>query len=1062
MESRNLVTRIARLSLSRKVTMFMMFLTILAVGLVSAYRLPLEMNPRGMEGYFIQVHVRWNVGVPPETLHKIGIPLEEELSSVRGLKSIETSGFKWGSWVRMHFKYGTDMDVAYREVRDRVERARTRFPEGVDKPGIYKHEPGAEPVVSFRIAYDLDSDYYEIIHRHVIAPIQRIDGVADVNFRIYQREIKIEIDKDRADAHGISIDQITRLLRADNFTLASGHVVDGGKKYSLKSRSAFRSMDTIRQIPVSENLFLKDLATLTFEPEEPESLYRYNSAPANGISVLKEGEANTVEVSRRVIETIERIKKDPALEGFDLSVYQNQGEEIVERLSALIENGKIGAILAAAVLFFFLRQIRMTLVISLAIPLCLLVAMTVMFFAGKTLNGLTIMGLVICVGLLVDNSVVVAENIHRYFDEGASRKEACLRGVSEIGFAIMIATFTTLIVFGSALLFSGELRFMVANMALPVISAIVSSLVLALVFIPLCVYVTLPNKKTDEKSRRTSPFQLVGRFFGRIYDATLGRVNRIYNRALAFFLRRRLDLTVILSLLLAGTWILSGALNRTRRDDEFIRYFSIHLRFPEHYSMPQRLAYCQRIEALVEKNRAKYGLKAHEVFYTKWNGRFAGFFSPDRVHELTPQEAIHEILEDFPEEPGVSYRYQGDQRGKQSNDKSAMHYIRLVGDDPELLNEVAEALKPTFEMIPGVVSFLDKGLDNAGPSEMALIVDRQKASSIGVDPWLLVNTVGSAVRGENLPRFERDGRQVPVRVLFEEDDRSELADLSNIQVPAADGRMSTVGALTRVRFLKNEDNAITRKDKKVSQWFGMKLKPGPETWKVKRAIDAAKSRIDLPEGVSFDEPEKSFKNEEREQGFAMILLAIVFVYMLMAFFFESTLIPLSIILTIPLASMGAILILKLTDTFIDRMVYTAALLLIGIVVNNGIVLIDYADQLRRRGVERAEALLTAARHRFRPIVMTAMTTICGMIPLTFGSSEGMGFNCRGFGMVLIGGMTSASLFTLLAVPVFCTMIEDAQAAFNNVLATVLGRSKVDRQDSAPQSTGESAGSNGTS
>ena len=225
-----------------------------------------------------------------------------------------------------------------------------------------------------------------------------------------------------------------------------------------------------------KNLFLKDLATLTFEPEEPESLYRYNSAPANGISVLKEGEANTVEVSRRVIETIERIKKDPALEGFDLSVYQNQGEEIVERLSALIENGKIGAILAAAVLFFFLRQIRMTLVISLAIPLCLLVAMTVMFFAGKTLNGLTIMGLVICVGLLVDNSVVVAENIHRYFDEGASRKEACLRGVSEIGFAIMIATFTTLIVFGSALLFSGELRFMVANMALPVISAIVSSL----------------------------------------------------------------------------------------------------------------------------------------------------------------------------------------------------------------------------------------------------------------------------------------------------------------------------------------------------------------------------------------------------------------------------------------------------------------------------------------------------------------------------------------------------------------------------------------------------------
>jgi hydrophobic/amphiphilic exporter-1 (mainly G- bacteria), HAE1 family len=321
------------------------------------------------------------------------------------------------------------------------------------------------------------------------------------------------------------------------------------------------------------------------------------------------------------------------------------------------------------------------------------------------------------------------------------------------------------------------------------------------------------------------------------------------------------------------------------------------------------------------------------------------------------------------------------------------------------------------------------------------VVDRDKASSVGVNPWTLVGTIGAAVRGENLPRFENQGRQVPVRLLFEEEDRKELADLGNIQVPTEDGRMSTVGALTRVTFLKNEDNAITRKDKKVSQWFGMKLKPGPEAWKAKQAIEEAKQRINLPEGVSFEEPDKSFKDEDRKQGFAMILLAIVFVYMLMAFFFESTLIPLSIILTIPLASMGAILVLKLTDTFIDRMVYTAALLLVGIVVNNGIVLVDYANQLRRAGMERAEALLTAARHRFRPIIMTALTTICGMIPLTFGSSEGMGINFQGFGLVLIGGMTSATLFTLLAVPVFYTLIEDAQIAFNNILAGVFSSPK---------------------
>ena len=1038
METNDLVTRITRFSLNRKVTILMIFLTILAVGLIAANRLPLEMSPRGLEGYFIQIHVRWNVGVPLETMDKIGLPLEEELSTVRGVEYIETSGFKWGSRVQMRFKHGTDMDVAYREVRDRVERARTRFPDGVEKPYIYKHQPGAEPVVSFRISYDVNSDYYDLINKHVVAPIQRIDGVADVSFRIYQREVKIEMDKDRADAHGVTIDQIGSLLRADNFTLASGFVVDGGKKYTLKSRSAFKTMDAIRNIPIRRDLFLKDVATLTFEPEEAESLYRYNSQPANGISVMKEGEANTVEVCRRVIEVIEKIKQDPALAGFDLSVYSDQGEEIVKRLDALIDNGKSGTLLAAAVLFFFLRQFRMTMIISLAIPLCLLIAMTVMFFAAKTLNSLTIMGLVICVGLLVDNSVVVAENIHRHFAEGMSRKDACLRGVSEIGFAISIATLTTLIVFGSALLFSGELQFMIQNISLPVIVSITASLGTAMMFIPLCIYVTLPERHADAATTRRTASRVMARVFERFYDATFGRINLGYNLALNFFLRHRMDLSVILVASLSVTYLVSGTLNRSRPDEEMIRYFSINLKFPDNYSMSQRLAYVLKVEALMEKNHDAYGLKAHEMFYTKWNGRFAGFFAPDRVHPLTRQEAIAKILEDFPEEPGVTFRYQVKHGDEQKDDNSAMHHIRLVGDDPELLNEVAEQLKPTFEMIPGVVSFLDKGLDNEGPNELALMVDRKKASSIGVNPSTLVGTIGTALRGDNLPRLESKGRQIPVRLLYQEKDRSELADLNNIQIPTEDGRMSTVGALTRITFLKNEDDAITRKDKKVSQWFGMKLKPGPEAHKIKQAIEEAKQNINLPEGVSFERPDSSFKDEDRQQGFIMIILAIAFVYMLMAFFFESMLIPLSIIMTIPLASIGGVLVLKLTDTFIDQMVYTAALLLTGIVVNNGIVLVDYANQLRRGGMERSEALLTATLHRFRPIIMTALTTICGMIPLTFGSAEGMGINFQGFGLVLIGGMTTGTLFTLLAVPVFYTLIEDAQIAFNNILTGVLG------------------------
>ena len=245
--------------------------------------------------------------------------------------------------------------------------------------------------------------------------------------------------------------------------------------------------------------------------------------------------------------------------------------------------------------------------------------------------------------------------------------------------------------------------------------------------------------------------------------------------------------------------------------------------------------------------------------------------------------------------------------------------------------------------------------------------------------------------------------------------------------------------MTRTAFLNNEDNAITRRDKKVSEYFGMKLKPGPDGWKIKRAIEEAKKNINLPEGVSFDRPQKTIDDEDRQQGSIMLILSIVFVYMIMAFFFESMLIPLSIILTIPLASMGAVLALKLSNTFIDQMVYTGAMFLVGIVVNNGIVLVDYANRLRRSGVTRTEALLRAAKYRFRPIIMTAMTTICGMIPLTFGNSVEMGVNFKSFGLVLIGGMTSATLFTLLAVPVFYTLIEDAREKVNHIVASIFHR-----------------------
>ena len=318
------------------------------------------------------------------------------------------------------------------------------------------------------------------------------------------------------------------------------------------------------------------------------------------------------------------------------------------------------------------------------------------------------------------------------------------------------------------------------------------------------------------------------------------------------------------------------------------------------------------------------------------------------------------------------------------------------------------------------------------------MIDRNKASSIGVAPNDVANVVSSALRGRSLADFKGNGRQIPVKMRFSEEDRAELEDINNYRVKSDDGRDASIASLTKPAMLKSQ-SSIRRSDKKVSYYISMKLESGKER-EARRAIYEAQKNIDLPEGVSFNDPPETFDDDEVSASLIAMGLSVIFIYMLIAFLFESVLMPLSIVLTIPLAAIGSIWTHHLNGTNIDDMGMVGCILLTGVVVNNGIVLIDYANRLRAGGMERNDALLLATRHRFRPIVMTAMTTMFGMIPLTFASAETMGRSFESFGLMIIGGMASATLFTLLAVPVFYTLIDDAQKALQNILATVLGRS----------------------
>ncbi len=1043
-----------RFSLSRRVTVIVLLATSVVVGLVATRLIPLELIPSGWSEPHLFVSVPWRDAPAQEVMDKIVLPLEEEISTVRGLDLVSSWAQTGRAGVFLLFKQGTDMDVAYREVRDRVERARSRLPDDVEQVFIRKEDPSSFPVFIIGITVDpAVSDAYNLIEYQVRRPLERIDGVASVEIQgLQEKEILIELDRRATEAAGLNIYQLARQLSGDNFTLASGHVLAGGKKLLLRSVARYGSLEELENRPVAENVRLGDVATVAYKEPERRYMLRANGRPAYALFVLKEGQANTIEVARRVNAELARMSRDPRLAGVGVRMFFDQGRAILESLGVLLSSGKVGALFAVAVLFFFLRRLRMTLIITLSIPLSILLGLTVMYFAGETLNVFSLLGLMISVGLLVDNSVVVAENIFRLHRDGVARYEACVRGSGEMALAITMATLTTVAVFVPVSLVEGGGQFFLQRLAIPISVSLLASLLVALVVVPLAVYVTLPTRRLGPGRRRRGGARAWGVAWAGIrglherlnavlrhaYEATFGNLNRLYGRLLAVCLHRRLDVVLVLALLLAS--VVAIFETKTVRvvpvQEDEQPAFELDADLPKTMSFEQGKAYFLAAETVLERMKGELGLDGYLVIARKGgNGEIQGWFTSPRTSDVTPRQAAERVRDALPERAGVKF-YFGDEDQGQDEATASTQTFTLTGDDAGELEEVARRLEGVFRKVPGVLGVKRSG--DESPNELALVIDRTRAQHQGVSPQVVAGLVGYALRGEALPRYTREGREVPVRVRFREADRKSLAELEDFAVPTAAGGLTPLSAVTDVRYLEAPET-IHRRNKRISRTITLELEQGREE-PTRERLKSLTADIDLPEGIAFDDQAGSQGMDEDVKGLLFAAaLSIVFIYLLMGFLFESFLLPLSILGTIPLASIGVAWIHLATRKNLDVLGIVGAVLLIGVVVNNGIVLVDYVNRLRHEGHGRYDAILLASERRFRPIMMTALTTICGMIPLTLGGASSIGLSYTSFGLTLIGGMTTATLLTLLVVPVFYTLIDDAREAAVAAARRVAGR-----------------------
>ncbi|MHB9007470.1 MAG: efflux RND transporter permease subunit [Limisphaerales bacterium] len=1032
----HMASGLTEFSLRRRVTVLVLFLTILVVGVVATLGIPLELFPRGYTGAHLHVWVPWPNAPTEEVLDEITRPLEEELSTVRGLRQVNSWTSTHGCNVFLEFKQGLDMDVAYREVRDRVQRAKLLFPDDVDHVFIRKEDASGIPVAVIGLAFDPSlTDSYNLLKREVIQPLERLDGVASVRVDgLEEKELLIEVNRELAEANGINLYELAQELGGDNFTLASGQVREAGREFLLRSVASYQSIEEVENRRLTPTVRVRDIARVKYEEPEKRYAVRVNSRPAMAVVVLKEGEANTVTVSRRVREAYERMLTNPRLESVFKEVLFNQGEVVVESLWNLLQGGAIGAGFAALILFVFLRRFRLTAIITLSIPLSLLIALAVMFFSGESLNVLTILALVIGVGMLVDNSIVVAENIHRLHHAGMPRREACVRGAGEIALAITMATLTTIVVFVPVALVEGQGQFFLMRLALPISVSLVASLFVALVFIPLSVYLTLPS---DGMHQRTSLLRWshdrINAALRHFYAFTVAPSNHTYNRSLAFFLDRRLDLVLWLAIAFAITWFIPfRQLEFVEQQEEDRTSFQIRVQASAEYGFEDLGEYFAQVEKILAERQPEYGFKGYFTMYSIRGGQIEAWFDKDRTNQVSAKAVGEQLLKQFPAKPGIKLFFGQENRAEEAKGREVFP-IRLEGDDARVLDELAEELEPLVRQIDGVIGVRQS--DDPAPSELALVIDRDRAAASGVSPEVIAGMVGYALRGTMLPKFNYEGREIPVRIRFQKSDREGLDRLGAFLVPTASGNVLPISALTESRML-NAPRGIYRSDQRTTRVLTAELSP-EKAKDARPRLFSLLAQIDLPEGVTFGGGQIRTINEELSNMIFAGGLSIVFIYLLMGFLFESFILPLSIILTIPLAGLGVSWIHYVAGKDVDFLGAVGAILLIGVVVNNAIVLIDYAIRLREEGMPRREALLAAADRRFRPIAMTALTTIVGMIPLTIQPPSDIGLSYKSFGLTLIGGMTTATLMTLLVVPVFYTLFDDARLAGLQLLRWVL-------------------------
>ncbi|WP_226530123.1 efflux RND transporter permease subunit [Metabacillus niabensis] len=1028
--------KISHFSINRPVFTIVTMLLVIILGTVSVINIPLKLIPEINPPIGVVV-TNYEGADPKEVVEKVSKPLEEVLSTVQGIDTITSTSQESASLVIMKFTWTTHIDDIQDEILTRMEDA--PLPDDAGEPRFLKFDPSQFPIIQLSLSSSQDTEQLQNLAGELEQELSKTEGIASVNLSGLQTdEISVNLDQHKLEQYSLSQSEIVNTIRANSVTTPGDPVVSDGKQLTTRVISTIDSIDVLKSLIVKkdpatgDNVTVGDIADVVMAKEESNTITRANQNPSLLVSILQQSDANTASVSDAFQEKLTTILSEEKYESINADIIFDQGNYVDQAIGNMLNTLIIGGILAMLILFVFLKSMKSPLIIGVAIPYSVIVTFVLMYFANFTLNIMTLGGLALGIGMLVDNAIVVIENIYRHLLMGKKPKEAAFQGAKEIGPAIIASTLTTVAVFIPVVFITGIIGDLFAEFALTIAFSLFASLFVALTIVPMLASQLLKNPaKNIEKVRRESTF---------MYSL---------DNAIKWSLRNR---TVVLSITL---FVFAGSVyGLTRVGSVFLPntdegFFTIDVELENGSSLSETSKVVTAIEEELEEEDgvdlyvSLIGTTQEESFRGTGRTNIAEIYV--KLKDLESRNVTtFELIDNVQKTLGNVAR------GENKTAKLSFHTQSSTGSTPNTLTFYVKDTNETRlrESIAQIDKALVKLTDSEEISndltetveEIQITVKRDKALDNGLTPVQIGMVVNDVTRGTDAIQItnERDQEIYMVNVRYDETVREDVDALKGLLIKKPDNSFVELGDVSTIQVGEGPVS-IQRIDKQPAVQYTVRYSNSTNLGDFSELVDKEIKELDLPEetDISFSGDRELLESTKDDMLLAFIL-AIIFIYIVMAAQFESFKYPFVIMFTVPLMLIGVAVALTVTKSPISLTVVIGLIVLAGIVVNNAIVIVDFINQKKAQGFKTYDALVESVRVRLRPILMTALTTILGLVPLALGLGEGTEIN-RPMGITVIGGLISSTFLSLFIIPIVYSFVDRETRRMNKKYVTPEGR-----------------------